>query len=164
MDEEWLDILREEAEKQGLSANALINKIIKDYCQAYRWIERFGTISISRPTISGIISCCPEDELQEIAKISGSDGAKNALRSMGISPTPDSVMTFIETNLGKYGNWFDFNQYTRNRKDVIHLRHELGKNWSIFIATHVSTVIESILHKTVATEIFDNSATLRITQ
>jgi len=54
-------------------------------------------------------------------------------------------------------------KYTRNRKDIIHLRHELGKNWSIFIANQVSAMIECILNKTTTAEIFDNYATIEIT-
>lgn len=120
-------------------------------------------VYITRPTIGKIVSCCPEDKLEEIAKTSGSAGTKDALRTMGIAPTYDNLMDFLKTSLGKNGNWFDLNRYTRNRKDVIHLHHELGKNWSIFIANQVATIIESILHKTTATEIFDNFSTIEIT-
>jgi hypothetical protein len=163
VDEEWLEILREEAESQGLSVNALLNKILQSYCQHYRWVERFNSVNITRPTIRKIASCCSEDKLEEIAKISGSTGTKDAMRTMGMAPTHDNAMIFIANNMGKYSNWFKFNEYTRNSKDVIHLHHELGKKWSIFIAKQVSTIIESILHKTAAPEIFDNSATIRIT-
>ena len=163
VDEKWLEILREEAERQGISVNAIINKILKTYCQHYRWVERLGAIYMTRPTISKIVSYCPEDKLEEIAKTSGSAGSKDVLRTMGIPPTYDNLMAFLKTNLGKNGNWFDLNKYTRNRKDIIHLRHELGKNWSIFIANQVSAMIECILNKTTTAEIFDNYATIEIT-
>jgi hypothetical protein len=163
VDKECLEILRAEAERQGISVNHIINRILKNYCQHYRWVERFGAIYITRPTISKIVSYCPEDKLEEIAKISGSAGSKDALRTMGISPTYDNLMAFLKTNLGKNGNWFDFTKYTRNRKDIIHLRHELGKNWSIFIANQVSTTIASTLNKKTTSEIFDNYATIEIT-
>ena len=162
--EEWLEILREEAQRQGLSVNSLINKILESYCQHYRWVEHFSSINITRPTLKKIVSCCSDDNLKEIAKTSGSIGTKDALRTMGMSPTYDNVMLFIGSNMGKYSNWFQFNGYTRNRKDVIHLHHEMGKKWSLFTATQVSTVIESIIHKTATTEIFDNSATIKIKQ
>ncbi|MCW4015938.1 MAG: hypothetical protein NWF06_06175 [Candidatus Bathyarchaeota archaeon] len=141
-----------------------MNKILKDYCQHWRWAERMGALFITRPTISSIISCCPTERIEQIAKISGSTGAKNALRTMGIAPTHDNISYFIENNMGKYGNWFDYNQYTRGNKEIIHLRHELGSNWSLFIANQVSTMLKSILNKSAETEIFENSATLEITK
>ena len=164
VDEKWLTILREEAEKQGLSVNALMNRILQSYCQHYRWAEHFSLLSITRPTMRMIVECCPDDGLKEIAQISGSIVTKGILRRMEIAPTYDNVMFFIKNNMGKHSHWFKFNEYTRNREDVVHLHHELGKNWSIFIATQVSAVIESMLHRTVATEIFENSATIRITR
>lgn len=163
IDEELLEELRQEAEKQGISANALINKILKDYCKHYRWVDRFGMIAITRPTLDSLVSCCPEEKLKEIAKISGSAGSKDALRTMGIAPTYDNLIEFIEIKMGKYGKWFDVTKYTRNRKNILHLHHGLGKNWSIFIANQVSTTIESILNKTTTSEIFTNSATIEIT-
>lgn len=42
VDEEWFEVLRAEAERQGISVNAIINRIIKNYCRHYRWTERFG--------------------------------------------------------------------------------------------------------------------------
>lgn len=82
---------------------------------------------------------------------------------MGIPPTYNNLTSFIKNNNGAYANWFDYNQYTRGKKEIIHLRHELGIKWSLFIANQTSTMFESILNKTAKTEIFDNSATLEIT-
>lgn len=82
---------------------------------------------------------------------------------MGISPTYDNLMNFTKNSMSKVGNWFDYSQHTRGKKDIIHLRHELGKNWSLFIANQVSTMFESILSKNVKSEIFDSYATLEIT-
>jgi hypothetical protein len=125
-------------------------------------MERLGTVFFTRPTIADIINCCPEDAIERTAKVSGSTGAKDILRTMGIIPTYHEVTQFIENNLGKFGNWFDYSQHTRGRKEVIHLRHELGKKWSLFIANQVATMFKSILDITAKTEIFDNSATLEI--
>lgn len=47
-------------------------------------------------------------------------------------------------------------------KDYFHLRHELGENWSIYIAEVVSTVIESCCDKKVKKEFLDGAVTLEI--
>jgi hypothetical protein len=158
-----LEVLREEAKRQGISVNALHNRILKDYSLHWRWVERIKPVMITRPTIAGIIGCCPETSVEEIAKFSGSIGAKDALRTLGINPTYERLTEFIEENLGKYGNWFDYSQYVRRKTDIIHLRHELGRRWSIFVANQVAAMFKSILDITAKTEIFDNYATLEIT-
>ena len=38
--ERCLDVLKEEASKQGISINALTNKILQDYCLYHRHFER----------------------------------------------------------------------------------------------------------------------------
>jgi hypothetical protein len=162
INDEWLKTLREESNRQGISVNALMNKILENYCHNWRWAERFGVIIMNSPTFAEIICCCPDESLQEIAKVSGSTRAKDALRTIGVPPTYDQLILFIRNNLGKFGNWFDYNQYSRGRKELIHLRHEMGRKWSIFVANQVSTMFESILDKTAKTEIFDNAATLEI--
>jgi len=158
-----LDILRKEAERQGISVNALHNRILKNYALHWRWAERIKPVIITRPTIAGIIACCPEEKVKEVAKISGSIGARDALRTLGIDPTYERLIEFIKDNLGKYGNWFDYSHHVRRTKDVVHLRHELGRRWSIFVANQVATLFKSLLDVTVKTEIFDNYATLEIT-
>jgi len=163
VDEESLETLRQESTRLGISVNALMNKILKDYCQNWRWAERFGIVYLTRPTLSSIITCCPDESLRLIAKTSGSTGTKDALRTMGITPTYDHITMFLEENVGKFGNWFDYNQFSRGRTKIIHLRHELGRKWSIFIAEQVSTIFETILGKTVNTELLNNAATLEIT-
>lgn len=160
--ERWLEILREEADRQGFSVNAIMNRILQNYCETGRWKDRLGVVYLTRPTLARIVDCCSEDRLLEVAKISGSTGAKDMLRTMGLNPTYNEVTHFIENNLGKSANWFSFNQYTRGKKEIIHVRHELGRKWSLFVGNQIATMFKSILDITAKTEIFDNSATLEL--
>ncbi|PVX23998.1 MAG: hypothetical protein CW691_08955 [Candidatus Bathyarchaeum sp.] len=163
VDSEWIEILREEANRQGLSVNALHNKILKDYCEHGRWSKRLSVVTMSPQTFSGIIGGCSKETIEKIAKKSGSTGTKNFLRTMGVSPTYQNLISFIKKNLGESANWFDFTHHSDGKKEIIHLRHELGKNWSIFIATQVTTMFKAILDKSPTVEILENYVTLEIT-
>ena len=57
--------MRKEADREGISVNALTNKILKNYCRYWRFAERFGAVIIDRPTISAILGCCPDDREKE---------------------------------------------------------------------------------------------------
>lgn len=163
IDEKWLKILREEADRQGISVNALHNRILEAYCQHWRWAERMNVLLLSRPIVSGIVNCCPDEKLVEIARASGSTGVTDSLRTLGIAPNYNNLKGFIENNLAKSGKWFDYSEHTKGKKDIIHLRHELGKKWSLFIANQAATLFKTNLGITAKTEIFDNFATLKIT-
>jgi len=77
IDEEGVKILNEEADKQGISVNALMNKILWQYSVQIRHLERFRAVSITRTLFSKMLDCCTEDELEEIAKGAGSIGIKD---------------------------------------------------------------------------------------
>jgi hypothetical protein len=139
-----------------------MNRILQDYCEHGRWRERVGVVFLTRSILAKIVDCCSEDRLIEIAKSSGSTGTKDMLNTMGINPTYNAVTHFIENNLGKSANWFDYSQHAIGKKEIIHVRHELGKKWSLFIGNQIATMFKSILDITAKTEISDNSATLEI--
>jgi len=140
-----------------------VNKILQNYRLYGRWVERFGVIQIARPTISRIVKCCPENDVIKIAKKSGSTVAKDILGIMGMDLTYPNIVNFAENYLGKASNWFQYTQQNKGKKEVIHLHHELGRNWSVFTANQVATMFESILNKPAKTEIYANFSTVEIT-
>lgn len=103
-----MEIFHEEADKQEISLNALLNKVMKDYSKYRRWLERFGVVLISHPTFARLIDCSPENNLKDAAKKPGSMGLINSLQSIGIPPTFDTLLGFIENNLGASAKWFDY--------------------------------------------------------
>jgi hypothetical protein len=162
IDEECLEILREEAKKKRISVNALANNIFHDYRRHGRWAKRLQGVSITRQTFSKIIDCCPEEKIKEIAQNAGDIRTKDTLLTIGSAPTYDNLKRFIKNNLGYFGNWFDYTEHTKGRKEIIHLRHGLGKKWSIFIANQMATMFKSILGITAKIEISDDFATIEI--
>jgi hypothetical protein len=155
--------LREEAEQQGISINALANKIMQNYRLYGRWTERFSIIQITRTTMSRLIKCCPENIIVEAAKKSGSLVTKDVLGAMGMDLTYPNIVNFTENYLGKSSNWFQYSKQTKGKKELIHLHHELGRNWSIFTANQIATMFESLLNKQAKTEIYNNFSIVEIT-
>jgi hypothetical protein len=162
IDSEWLEILREEAEREGISVNALMNKVLQQYSRNYRHAGRYGVVILTRPTFSSIIGCCSEEALTATAKASGSNRTKDALRTLGIPSTHESLVTFIKNNLDEFAGWFKFNHHVMEDKEMLHLRHVFGIKWSIFIAEAISTMFDFILNKKVTTEISNFSVTITI--
>ena len=162
IDAEWMEVLQEEAEREGISINALLNKILQQYSRNYRHAGRYGVVLLTRPTFASIIRCCSEGALIETAKASGSTRTKDALRTLGIPSNHDSLVAFIRDNLGEFAGWFKFNHHIMEDKEMLHLRHVFGNKWSIFIAETISTMFEFILNKKVTTDISNFSATITI--
>ena len=162
IDAEAMEVLQKEAEREGISVNALMNKVLQQYSSHYRHAGRYGVLTLPRPTFASIIGCCSEEALTATAKASGSTRTKDALRTLGIPSTHDSLVAFIKNNLGEYAGWFKFNHHIMEDKEMLHLRHVFGNKWSIFIAEAISTMFEFILNKKVTTEISNFTATITI--
>ena len=158
---ESLEILFEEANKQGISVNSLMNKILKQYSVHGRHLKSFGAVTMSRTIFSKVISCCAEDELKEIAETVGSIETKDVLRSHGIPVTYTTVLEYLK-RVGAFSGWFDSIQHVKGTRNYIHLRHKLGEKWSIFLAEVISTMFKSILDVEVKTEKFENSVTIEM--
>ncbi len=162
VDEEWLKVLNEEAEKEGISTNALLNKIMRDYAQVYRFSKSFGIVYLSYPTLSAFVDCCTKDRVIEIAEFSALTLVKDGMRTIGLPMNYDSVAYFIKNIFGGLVNWFRCDHHIRSNEEIFHLRHSLGNKWSMFIAEVTSTMFKSIVGKDVKTEILGNSVTITI--
>ncbi len=157
-----MQVLQEEAERERISVNALMNKILQQYSRNYRHAGRYGVVILTRPTFASIIGCCSEEALMSTAKASGSTRTKDALRTLGIPSNHDSLIAFIRNNLGEFAGWFKFNHHIMEDKEMLHLRHVFGIKWSMFIAEAISTMFDFILKKKVTTEISNFSVTITI--
>jgi hypothetical protein len=158
--EQWLNVLKEEAERQGVSRNSLLNKILQDYATFHRYFRRFGFVAMGEKTFANIIEACPKEELKKIAQTGGSTVSIDFIRTMGLG-LDHETLTFVMTQIfGYYGNWFKCAHYTKKGKEIFHLRHDLGENWSFFVAEVVTTFFERLLGKKVKIEVMEGALTI----
>jgi hypothetical protein len=161
IDEEWLNVLSEEAERQGISVNSLMNRLLQQY-SFIRYMLRYGAITLTRKGFSAIVESCPKDMIKENARNAGSTIAKDLLRTMG-APTNYRFLVFLITNLlSEFAGWFECDHHIRGNKEILHLRHDLGPNWSIYLDEAASEMFKSTANKKVKTEILGNSVTITI--
>ena len=160
LEEEWLNVLNEEAKKQGITTNALANKVLKDYSQYHRFSKRFGVITLTTQTVSALVDRCPKEFVIEMAKSSVLTKIKNGMRTIGVPPSYEAIVYFIKNILGEHTGWFTWEHHIKKDKEVFHLSHKLGNNWSIYIAEVVSKMFEYFLNEKVETEVTPSSATI----
>lgn len=162
INEEYLTVLQEEAERQTISVNALMNRILQQYTVFGRFSERFGMITVGNDFFADILECCPEEDLVRIGKTVGTSNAKDFFRTMRIPLEFNSVIYLITKVLCGPAGWAKCDHYITSGKEILHFRHNLGTNWSKFIAAAASAVFESTLDKKVTVELLRSSVTLTI--
>ena len=161
IDEEWLDVLKEESEKQGVSVNSILNRLLQHYAYL-RYMQRYGAITLTRKGFSAILDSCPEDKIRENGRNVGSKITKDLLLTMGVTPTYDFTVFWIKKILSEFAGWFECDHHIRRDKEILHLRHDLGINWSIYISEAMSGTFNDILNKEIKIELSDSSVTITI--
>lgn len=161
--EQWLNILDEESKNERISSNALLNKILEEYCLALRHLKRFSVVVLGQTNFSNIIGDCPKENLIAYGKLSGSILANDIFHLMGLSFSKEDITFFLKEVLGHYATWFIYNHHEEGRKAVFHLRHNVGENWSIFVSEAVSTLLEHCSAHQVRREYTKNTVTLEVT-
>lgn len=159
IDEEWIKVLNEEAEKQGISVNSLMNRLLQQYAYL-RYMLRYGAITLTRKGFLGILESCPEESIRENARKAGSTIARDLLLTMGVQANYNFLVSLHKQLLSEFAGWFECDHHVRQDKEIFHLRHELGNKWSIYLAEAASEMFKFILNKEVAIEFSDSSVTI----
>ena len=161
IDENLLNVLNEEAEKQGVSVNSFLNRLLQRYSYL-RFMLRYGAITLTRKGFIGILECCPDEMIKEKGINAGATIAKDILLTMGVPPDYSFVADLIEKLLSEFVGWFECDHHIKRDRDVLHLRHELGRKWSIYVAAAAKGMCESVLKQEIDIEMTDSSVTLTI--
>jgi hypothetical protein len=159
--EEWLDVLNEEAERQGISVNALLNRLLQQYAYI-RYMLRYGAITVTSKGFSAILKSCPEDKVRENGRNAGSSIARDLLLTMGVTPSYSFVILLIKKILAEFAGWFECDHHVKRDKEILHFRHRLGIMWSVYLEAAASEMFNSVVGKEVTTEISDSSVTITI--
>ena len=161
IDEEWIKVLNEEAEKQGISVNSLMNRLLQQYAHI-RYMLRYGAITLTRKGFSALLECCPEDKVREKGRKAGSEITRDMLLTMGAARDYNFVILLVKKILSEFAGWFECDHHVKRDKEILHFRHDLGIKWSIYVEAAASETFNSVLGKKVTTEISDSSVTITI--
>jgi hypothetical protein len=161
IDEEWIKVLNEEAEKQGISVNSLMNRLLQQYAYI-RYMLRYGAITLTRKGFASLLECCPEDKVREKGRKAGSTITRDMLLTMGAAPDYNFVILLIKKILSEFAGWFECDHHIKPDREILHFRHDLGIKWSIYVEGAASATFNSVLGKKVTTQISDSSVTITI--
>jgi hypothetical protein len=160
--QQYLDILSEEAEREGISLNSLVNRVLKNYGEYQRFFNRYGIAGLTHENFALILDACPKDALVEIAKKAGLEIVLDEFQTMGLKYTYECATYFMSTILAENEHWFKYERYILKDKEAFHLRHDLGEKWSMYVAELLSALIERCCDKRVKKEFSEGAVTLEI--
>lgn len=163
---EWDDVLQEEAERQGVSVNVLLNKVLRKYSLYSRWTDRNNDMSLPQLTLRGILKTAPIESLAEAGSKSGASDAINIVNAIGLPVDYDSFVYLMTEYLGgpHFARWFQCFHHTKGNMDIFHLQHDLGRGWSVYLEKYILAYLKSMTDTDAKTRVYDYAVTLEVTR
>jgi hypothetical protein len=160
INENALEALREEARKQTISLNTLVNQLLVSYSEFGRYMRQMHALMFTQQTFAEILNALPEDKLIEAARTAGKSAPEALITSKHGKMTVNAVIELVHF-FSAYANLFEYSEKDENGHWTITLTHELGRKWSLFIASYLEQAFETAGVKARYT-ISDRSTTLNI--
>jgi hypothetical protein len=162
IDPTFLTVLDAEAEEQGITSSALINQILKKYALFWRFYEEDEAIKISHDAIKLMVELLTKEQLVKMGTKSGMELSSNYFYMMEKKDV-DSVISFMNLQLGKYSGWYQLHSSVENKRYTLLLSHQLEMKWSMWLQSVMETFLKSILNVPVTSEAMENSVMLSFT-
>jgi len=162
----WDDVLQEEAARQGVSVNVLLNKVLRKYSLYSRWADRNNDMSLPLQTLREILKTVPVENLAEAGSRSGASDAINIVNAMGLTVDYDSFVYLMTEHLGgpQFARWFQCFHHTQGNMDIFHLQHDLGRGWSIYLERYILAYLRSMTDTDAKTRVYDYAVTFEVTR
>lgn len=153
------DALEQDADENGVSANSLINKILKKYVEWDRHADKFGFVSIGVETFRSILNEVEDKNLESIAITAGDTLPKSQVLFWFKKISLETILKTFSL-LGKYSGVFVTEIDFKEGDCVLTLRHQLGQKWSVFLRCLLIQSFRSLLPVVPQTEIADDLAVI----
>lgn len=131
-----LAAIQQEAERQNISLNTLVNQLLIDYAEFGRFVKRLSALRLTRKTFEAVLNATTEEKLAAEARSAGKSAPIALMSSKWGKINPAVVIEYIR-DLSAYANLYEYNEMNEEGKQTITLMHELGPKWSIFLANYL---------------------------
>ena len=137
-----LRALQEEAKRQNLSVNTMVNHLLINYAEFGRYAQRAHSLNLTQKTFVEILAAASEETLVTAGQNAGKSAPLAMISSKSGEVTVNAVLEYIQ-DLSAHANLFEFNETTEHGHWTITLLHELGNKWSLFLANYFAEAFKT---------------------
>ncbi|HJW19556.1 MAG TPA: hypothetical protein VJ571_03255 [Candidatus Nitrosotalea sp.] len=146
LDENTIKRLRNESEHRQISTNTLVNQALRQFLDWGMYESTVGFVIINKQVFVHIFSKLGQKEIVDIATRVGKDEVKNMALFMKGRIDIQSFLAWFELRM--------INSAVQvshvHEDDGFHryvMKHELGKNWSVYHKTILELIFEEVFNK-----------------
>ncbi len=126
-----------------MSVNSLTNQILRKWVNFDRFLQDFGTLTLSVHDFIRVINSFDDDTLRALASESGRRFPKDLILFTGQKNDLKTSIRFVETIICDYMRWANYHSTSADNELVMTLRHNYGNKWSIALESMLATMFET---------------------
>jgi hypothetical protein len=155
-------VLEDEAERMGVSVNALVGIILRRYCEFTRYLSKIDMIVINREFLTLILETYDDNSILEIGTKLGKTIPFDTIMFWKKEINEHSVLEYIEKIICRYGHLGTYDEVLQPDVRTIVIRHRLGKKGSVFFQAYFYAALKTMLDTEAKFEITDSSLKFNI--
>lgn len=162
IDKSFAEILHHEADRMGISVNAMMNSILKQYTEFTRFQSKLDMIVINRSIFKNILKNLEEHQSYDLGLEMGKELPTDFILFWKKSISIDSVIEYIEKILCIYGRLGTYDELSDVNNRILVIRHRLGINGSKFLMGFLKSLFRNMLELDVEIHITDYSIKIQL--
>ncbi|MHB8566781.1 MAG: hypothetical protein ACYC7D_01885 [Nitrososphaerales archaeon] len=138
-------IIKQEADQSGLTHTAVTTKALRKYANFDRFADKIGSLTISRETLSRILSFLSDEEAEIVGSVANFAG-KNARQYMNLivgGTSTDDFYLLLQV-LSTYAHLFEFEHQLMGNKHHLVFAHSMGSKWSSFLQGAMQATLKEV--------------------
>jgi hypothetical protein len=155
-------ILDEEAERMGVSVNALVGIILKRYSEFTRYLSKIDMVVLNRELIISLLEAKDEEYLYKLGTKLGGTVSVDTIMFWKKNFSEESVLEYIEKIICLYGHLGTFDELSHMESRTIVIRHRLGRKGSKFFEGYLRSTLKNTIRKDAVFDVTDSSIKFEI--
>jgi hypothetical protein len=145
LDPEVDKIIRQEADQTGLTHTAVTTKALRKYAHFDRFADKIGSLTISKETLSRILSFLSDEEAEIVGSVANFAG-KNSRQYMTLIVGGTSIEDWFNLLqiLSTYAHLFQFEHRIEGTKHHLIFAHNMGSKWTSFLQGAMQSTLKEV--------------------
>ncbi|MHB8603255.1 MAG: hypothetical protein ACYC6W_12350 [Nitrosotalea sp.] len=152
LDENTIKRLRNESNNRQVSTNTLVNQALRQFLNWGMYESTVGFVIINKQVFVHVFEKLSQKEISSIATLIGKDEVKNMASFMKGSIDIQSFLSWFELRMINSAVQVSHIHEDDNFHRYV-MKHELGKNWSVYHKTILELIFEEVFNKKIDVKI-----------
>lgn len=161
-DEDLINKLQQQAKEHQVSTNTLATQAMRRFLEWDIYQPRIGLVSLNKPVFVKIFENLKEKEVADLAGTIGKDEIRDAAMFMKGDVDAISFMSWFEMQM--VNSSVQVSHMAENGVHTYVMKHDLGKNWSLYHKTVLELIFAEFFQKKVDVKYNKNMFALRFSE